>query len=200
MQVFKNKRLTRTIVKNNILKVWEQAETSDKFDWYLDANIFAKELAYRYLPTDNLGVLKVCGVIAALSPMVRWETNKKLAETACKDEYIPCLQANASKAKKILLEGNSEETILSILRGNKTSSFFLNILYPDKAISLTIDRHALSIALGYSVNEQQHRSMTNKQYEFFSECYRWTAAKLDVSPLVLQSATWLVWRRIKKNK
>ena len=114
-------------------------------------------------------------------------------------EDMPCLKANARKAKAILESNGSEAEILDILKGNKVCAFFLNILHPDKAISITIDRHALSIALGYWITDEQVRTMTANQYEFFVQCYRWTAASLGINPLLLQSTTWETWRRIKNN-
>lgn len=206
-QVFKNEVLTRTKVRNNILKIWEQTTDADRYDWYAEAQRFAKTQDLEY----HLPVATVCGVIAALSPMVSWERNKELTiialinwEAGNSPETMPCLKANARKAWEILgmtlsSKEKMENEILDILKGDKVSSFFLNILYPDQAISITIDRHALSICMGQWLTEESVRTMTAKQYEFFSECYRWTAAQLGINPLVLQSATWLVWRRIKKQ-
>jgi len=39
---FKGKHLSRTVVKNNIIRVFNQS--TDKNDWYKDANIFCKYL------------------------------------------------------------------------------------------------------------------------------------------------------------
>jgi hypothetical protein len=64
---------------------------------------------------------------------------------------------------------------------------------------VTIDRHALSVALDYWVSDEEYSGMTKKQYEFFRDCYIWTADSIGVSPLRLQSATWVVFRRIKKE-
>ena len=197
-QQFKNVTLTRVKVRNNILKVWNEATEADKFDWYQDAYNYAQVLESTYLDEDGDHVKqlsKTAGIIAALSPMVSWDRNKQLAEMIfrTKTEYMPCLKANARKAKLILESDGSDEAILNILKGAKTSAFYLNIRYPEKAIALTMDRHAVSICIGEKIEPQ----MTAKQYEFFSQCYRWTAAQLGISPLLLQSATWVVWRRRK---
>ena len=115
---------------------------------------------------------------------------------------MPCLKANARKAWAILnlnIDLDLDAAILEVLKGDKISAFFLNIRYPDSAISVTIDRHALSMCFNQWLTDEQVRTMTPQQYKFFEECYRWTAAKLNVNPLLLQSATWVVWRRIKKQ-
>lgn len=202
-QQFKHQTLTRVKVRNNILKVWEQTTEEDRFDWYQGALDFAHELAD--LVDDSEGtyhiiVSKACGVIAALSPMVSWGRNKQLAKQLIQSpenwDTLGCLKNNARKAYDIIHSDGSDQAILTILKGRKTSAFFLNISYPEKAISLTIDRHALSIAVGRKLSDSDLQ-FTAKQYEFFQECYRWTAAQLDVNPLILQSATWVVWRKLK---
>jgi len=206
-QQFKNMTLTRVKVRNNILAIWNETSENDRFDWYGEAHKFAVELCITAnLPRDTENIAKACGVIAALSPMSSWELNKKNAQQLIEDsilfnvwdvaQSLPCLKSNARKAGAILLSDGSDQAILDILKGPKTSAFFLNIMYPDKAISLTMDRHAISIAVGLKLKKDKMQ-MTAGQYDFFQECYRWTAAKLGVNPLILQSATWVVWRKIK---
>jgi hypothetical protein len=53
--------------------------------------------------------------------------------------------------------------------------------------------------LGYWVTDDDYRGITKNQYEFFVQCFQWTAEKLNISPLLLQSATWVRWRKIKNN-
>ena len=160
-QIIKGEVWTRTQVKNNILKVWDATTANDRFDWYEGANLFAHKLAEI---SCNMGrfttVAKVCGVIAALSPMVRWDKNLQLAQqlvtgTAVKD--MPCLKTNARKANQILCSTGKEDEILAILNGKKTSAFFLNLLHPDKAISLTMDRHAISKAMGRKIRKEEEK-------------------------------------------
>jgi len=201
-QQFHNKQYTHTQVKNNILKVWDATNDADRYDWYGGANTFAHDLTRLSCEMGRFTTVnKVCGVIAALSPMVKWERNLELAHrlvtgTSVKD--MPCIKSNARKANEILCSDGSEKDILRILNGQKISAFFLNIVYPTKAIHLTMDRHAISIAVGKKI-QGKNLIMTSGQYEFFSDCYRWTAAKLGISPLLLQSATWILWRREGRN-
>jgi hypothetical protein len=101
------------------------------------------------------------------------------------------------KAKRIIESDGSDEQILAILNGRKISSFYLNIKYPNKANNVTIDRHALSIALGYWVTDEDYRGMTANQYNFFVQCYTLAAMKVETTPLLMQSSTWVRWRKIK---
>lgn len=192
-QKFKNIELTRTKVKNNILAIWHQCDESDKFDWYKDANQFAKDYSFN----DTVLHSKLMGIIAALSPLKTWEQNKKIAIDFLLMGTCGHMALNVNKAKRIIESDGTDESILNILNGNKISAFYLNIKYYNKATNVTIDRHALSIALGYKTSESDYSGMTLKQYEFFQDCYIWTANKLNISPLLLQSATWVKYRKLK---
>lgn len=187
---FKGKEYSRTKVKNNILKIWEKCSEVEKYDWYLEAYNFAD------MNTDNQTDLdKFIGIIAAFSPLKTWEQNKKLALKfwlGAKGGHFKCL---VDKAQKIKDSSGSVDKILLILKGDKISSFFLNIRYYNKHSNVTIDRHALSIAIGYKISI----GLTSKEYQFFQDCYIYTANLLNVTPLLLQSATWVKYRTIGKE-
>jgi hypothetical protein len=112
-QSFHNQKLTRVKVRNNILMAAEVNEDGD---------------------IDHLDVARACGVIAALSPMVSWGRNKQLAKQLFLSpenwDTLGCLKANAKKAYLIVYSDGSDKAILEILKGKKTSAFFLNIWYP----------------------------------------------------------------------
>lgn len=191
-QVFKHEVLSRTRVRNNILKIWEATSDEERRDWYSEANSFGIDLAgYRIKPR------KAFGVIAALSPVKRWEENKILARDMIYSGDCGHMSQFKSKARDILDSDGSDEEILRILNGRKISAFYLNITYPNKADYITIDRHALSVALGRFVRDEDYVGITAKQYEFFTQCYTLAAMKVGVSPVLMQSATWLKWRKIK---
>lgn len=193
-QQFKSVTLSRVKTVNNILKIWSLAQDSDKYDWYTEAYDFAVCLT----KVSQVNVPQACGIIAAFSPLKTWDQNKAIALSFVTTGKAGHMGAFVKKAQAIL-QAETEEDILRILSGRKIQSFFLNILYPAEALSLTIDRHALSVALGHWITETEYAGMTARQYAFFSECYRHAAKRLNVNPLLVQSATWLVWRRIKKT-
>lgn len=202
-QVFKGQTLSRTKVKNNILKIWELTEEGDRFDWYTEANSFCKQfdnsLQVLHQPKGEVIHSIACGVVAALSPVKTWEQNLKCAIQMLETGDCGHMKQFKDKAKRIIKSDGTDEAILDILNGNKISAFYLNIKYPEKANVTTIDRHALSIALGRWVTEEDYRGMTTNQYEFFVQCYALAAMKVNVSPLLMQSATWVKWRKIKKD-
>ena len=194
-QIYKGELLSRTKVKNNILSFYHKSSNEDRRDWYAEANLFAKELSEQY----DISISICVGVISALSPVKTWSQNK-----ICADKMIAVGKSNhmkqfENKAKEILSSDGSDKSILGILRGSKISSFYLNIMYPNNSENVTIDRHALSVSLGKWITDEDYRGMTKVQYQFFVDCYKYTAKLIEISPLLLQSSTWEVFRKIKKE-
>jgi len=187
-QSFKGQELSRTLVKNNILKVWGYATKENKFDWYSNALEFCKNI------DSDLTTAQKVGVLAALSPQRKWSINKVLALQMIKEGKAKHMPLFLSKAKEIVKSGDSDEAILRILGGRKISSFYLNIMYPKQSNIVTIDRHALSIALDKKITEKDYNGMTKNQYQFFVDCYILAAAKVGVHTLLMQSATWEAFR------
>lgn len=90
------------------------------------------------------------------------------------------------------------DTILEILSGNKISAFFMNVYRPYGANYVTIDRHAVSIALGEPVTGDLLK-MTAKQYGFFTEAYIKASKRVGILPCQLQAITWVSWREDKNE-
>lgn len=141
-------------------------------------------------------VNKVAGVIAALSPQRHWKTNLKLAKEFIKAGEARHMPVFLKKARDIVQSDGSVEAISDILKGRKITSFFLNIVGDDESKTLTIDRHALSIALGKKTSEEDYRGITKNQYQFFVNAYIIEAKKVGVSPLLMQSSTWVRYRKL----
>lgn len=195
-QTFKGVTLTRAKVRNNILRVYKQSTDSDRHDWYMAARDWCESLSLQ----SGLSLIQVCGIVAALSPVKTWDQNLDCAAGLILRNEQKHMGQFVDKAMRIKnLTNASYDDVVQILNGRKIVSFFTNILHPDKSVNVTIDRHALSVALGYWVSDDEYSGMTKNQYEFFRDCYIWTADTLDVTPLLLQSSTWVVFRRIKKE-
>jgi hypothetical protein len=188
-QVHKGVELSRTKVKNNILKMWHGSAQDDRHDWYNEANLWCEDNSKGYT------LAQAAGVVAALSPVKKWDQNLVCAEDMIGTDDCGHMGVFKDKARRILRSDGTDEAILDILNGRKISSFYLNIRYPDKANNVTIDRHALSIALGHKITDKEYQGMTAKQYAFFVECYTIAAAKVDISPVLMQSTTWVYYRR-----
>lgn len=193
-QKFKGITLYRKRCVDNIIKIYNDSISENEEGWYTEANKLATELASK----NGLSNLQVAGIIAALSPLKSWNENKRIAEQFIRIGSTLHTRAMVSKAKDIrdYNESMQREFILTTLNGNKISSFFINIAFPEDPNYVTIDRHAISIALGRSIKNNEG-NITNKQYEFLTSCYKQVGESLGVVPNKVQAVTWVKWRQLK---
>lgn len=191
------KEYSRTVIKNNILKVYKVSADYERNDWYREAHNFGVEVStfMKSFKNIDVSVNQVLGVVSALSPLKEWEKNKEIAVDFILTGDCGHMGANKRKARQILDYGCSDDNILEILSGPKTSRFYMNMMYPD-GTGVTVDRHAIAIAIGRTATDKE-QSLTPKAYEFIEKCYIMTAETLGLDPLHLQSITWQTWKRIK---
>jgi hypothetical protein len=194
---FKHKEYTLNKVTKNIMSVFMLCSDKDKYDWYKEAHNFAIYLSQAY----NVQLFVACGVIAALSPVKRWDDNKRIAELFIKSrgKERSHMRQFCEKAQNIMDLALNEEQVYKILNGRKITAFCKNILHPNNGENITIDRHALSIATGIVCTDDFYQGMTKIQYEFFVSAYQKAGEKLNVSPLIVQSATWVYFRNNKTD-
>ena len=191
--IYKGKEISRTKVKNNILKVLNKAQDADRNDWYKEAHEWCKAQANE----SNLPLAAVVGIVSAVSPLKQWDLNKRIASGFITKGTGGHTKNQMDKARKILaLNSPTDEQVTSILRGPKTTNFYLDIMHYDNRTHVTVDRQAIQVALGRIMSDKE-MSMTEPQYNWFKECYIYTANMLGMRPSMLQSITWLTWRRIK---
>lgn len=192
---FKGEVLSRTKVRNNIVKTFELSKGKLEFDnWYIEANSVMVDIAFEF--GMRYSVEQITAITAAFSPLKTWSQNIKMTRRFLEGKKGGHFKSAIKKAEAILELGVEEDDVqkfLDILNGNKISSFFMNILQPNNTSVVTIDRHAISIALG-RVSTQKEQSLTKNQYEFFVQCYVWTAEQLGITPSELQGRTWSAWR------
>ena len=191
------KEYSRTVIKNNILKVYKVSADYERNDWYREAHNFGVEVSsfMKSFKNIDVSVNQILGVVSALSPLKEWSKNKEIAMDFILTGDCGHMGANKRKARQILDCDGSDEEILKILSGPKTSRFYMNMMYPD-GTGVTVDRHAIAIAIGRTATDKE-QSLTPKAYEFIEKCYIMTAETLGLDPLHLQSITWQTWKRIK---
>lgn len=213
---FHGKQLTETKVVNNIIRVFNASNEFEKSDlWYQNANDFCFANAFRHnlynTTGKKLSLRQLAGITAALSPLASWNHNKSLVEKfislAIENEStenlqkLGCLSLGREKATAIFALcndfKNDDVAIKNVLNGDKIKSFYDNIVYHETSQNVTIDRHALSIALGFKLSSDgfQKNSMTKAQYQFFVNCYLKAAKKVNLTGLTIQAITWVVWRK-----
>lgn len=168
-----------------------ESEVTEGKNWYLTAHSLAWEI-------DPMRPWNGAGVIAALSPRLRWDKNEAYARLAYTlkgyaiDEvasYIPALGNSRTKALRMV---NGEHVTDVLGKGLKTRAFWDNILNPYTSNEVTVDKHAFNIAngerTGYDV------TITDKVYREVADLYREAARRAGIAPLHMQAITWVAWR------
>ena len=193
---------SRTKIKNNIIKTYNQKTQSELNDWYQEAHDFGIEVSGMF---KNVSKRQVLGIISALSPLKEWNKNKELAVDLILTGTCGHMTRNIQKARDILaLSGSGyrdndamalDFKIRQILNGEKTKAFYTNMVYP-KGKGVTIDRHAIAIAIGRNATDKE-QAISKQVYTFIENCYIMTSETLGLAPLHLQSITWQTWKRIK---
>lgn len=177
---------TRRRYIRNIVKVYQQATPDQKRrgrEWYRTAHELADFLS-------EGDVKRGAGVIAALSANKAWDINQRLARDAFNGEPHGHTRDNLAKVAKIL-SGVDPSEVLPM--DAKTGNFYRCILDPDDQEAVCIDRHAHDVAVGRPYGDADRGLSAKGRYAVLSLAYRNAAAKLGVTPSVLQATTWVVW-------
>lgn len=171
--------------------------------WYREAHEFAMQLTETY----EIPIYRVVGVIAALSPSVRWEANKEQAENLCKayvgegslsKVVLTTYGPQARKAQEILKTGNDFEDVTFLLgrRAFKTISFFSNILCYPNSLNVTIDQHIIDAA-GYS---GQWTQGARGCYDLLTEAITQLAEEANLMPCEYQAIIWVTYKDLTDRK
>ncbi len=170
--------------------------TSDQLhngrQWYTTAHCFLSDVAADY----SAPFAAVAGAFSALS------VGNKLSQN-CRDLFALLdmgERANVAtyKRQKIkalaMLSGSDPRLELGKL---KTRSFWENIIRPDIAGRVTIDRHAVRVCwaklTAQDVSNGRYAS-TAKKYGQWELAYTQAAAKIGILPHEAQAVCWLVFR------
>lgn len=174
-----------------IIHAFDNASASDMAEgerWYDTARLTASALA----AGTNLSVNHAAGVIAALSPRVRWETNVAAASTmisaAGRTKQMPSVAGYNRNCEKAWAIANGAEPS-HILGGPKVTAFYANICGDENAV--TIDVWAARAAEGAS----NMRAPSGSRYTNLADAYRMAARARNVSPMVMQATVWVYIRR-----
>lgn len=189
----------------HILGIYYLANEAERMlgsEWYPTATKFCMRIAL----SANVEVIKVAGVLAALSPRNRWLRNMADTEamahayvvggaTAAGQVTVCTWGRNKRKAIEILeCKEPDDFTIIDILNGPKTIAFYQSIMgHKDNPC---IDGHAYGIWLGHRVALDKVPKLGVKLLATIKEDYATAARMTLTNPRDLQAITWLTWRRI----
>lgn len=163
--------------------------------WYAAAHDIARELSAH----PHVGA----GVLAAVSPQTGWVDNVTAARLLADDPDRPdvdvapfCLVTDytSGRARQILTGADP----FDILGGRKVRSFYSNILRPDRSGPVTVDRHAVVIALhghGTPTAAVSDKWLERSgAYSTVASCYRTVGRRLGILPHQAQAIAWTVHR------
>lgn len=183
----------------NISKVLHQATADDRAkgkDWYGEARDEAQDIA----DATGLSLMRVCGIIAALSPRNKWLRNLADARAVCEQRGVgyscATFQANVDKAHNILNMPHSDSLRWDIeqeLHGKKVVAFFNNIFDPTSQ-RVTVDVHMQLAALGRYLPENERPGLTDKIYREIESAIKTIAMNNGMMPHEVQATAWLTWK------
>jgi hypothetical protein len=184
----------------NIMACYRAADSvqvNEGLLWYDDAQKAAHDIALKY----DIAVYLVVAVIAALSPNNKWSRNVINADALIgafvNGDGIDAVKVSTyhkmkQKAWDILAARPDYETAKTMLKGQKITSFFCDIM---GEFNVTIDGHARNIAYDEKVGLTDDRTNIGvREYRALQAAYEEAARRLRLMPYQLQAITWRVWR------
>jgi len=134
------------------------------------------------------------GILAALSPRLRWDLNIAAAYELTRDGNTSRqFGANRDKALRIL----HGEKPCKVLGGLKVRAFYEAILHPhNRAGKAVIDRHAASVYYGVKLDAEGIAKALGSKPKVLEmqKAYAKAARKRGVSTYTMQATVWVVWR------
>ena len=195
----------------NILEFWDRATLADRKagqNWYDNAHRWAYTVGRDLdFPTSV-----VAHVTAALSPFNRWSSNKDDAVALLKGVNngigparltVQTFDAQKIKAWNIAFHGDPQ-----FQGGKKTENFAENIARPWEPHVVTIDRHALGVALKATRKGYTEVSLSDLRYRNVARAYRHArdvlrarnGVRAGLPAHAVQATCWLVYRRMFGDK
>jgi len=181
----------------NVLAVYNGASADNLrwgMAWYPTAHTDALSVNPRGRGVSR--IVKAAGVIAALSPMMNWDSNVAQARIAFREGTAMGLglDNNCVKATRILYG----EHPLDVLGGDKVRAFYNTIVDPRGFDVPVIDRHAFDVAVG-EVTDEKRRGILGRKgvYNLFGQAYIDAAKATGISASQMQAITWVTWREAK---
>ena len=185
---------------HNIMACYRAADcvqVNEGLLWYSDAKQAAHDIAVKH----NVAVYIVVAVIAALSPNNKWSRNVVNADALIgafvNGDGIDAVKVSTyhkmkAKAWDILAARPDYDTAKTMLKGQKITSFFMDIM---GEFNVTIDGHARNIAYDERVGLTDDRTNIGvREYRAIQAAYEEAARRLRLMPYQLQAITWRVWR------
>ena len=161
-------------------------------DWYNEINEYCLHLSNGF----DIPLIKVAGILSALSPQNKFEQNCKDLERFLYTRGTSSASTfNKQKDKAFTIlycENYSEEIIKDILgkKAYKTRAFFENIYRPETSKAVTVDLWQIRWAKAMEIIPQKG-VLTPKRYKIISDAVTKQANELNIKPHQFQAQTWI---------
>lgn len=170
----------------NLLGLYQDACQSprtlrDGRTWYKRARRQCEKLAHEH----GTSLETSAGIVAALSPRVRWESNVDMARALLEGRPVHGLRRNVDKARRIL----HGEDPAQVLRGPKVCAFYAAILGDSRAV--VVDTWMLR-AVNFHTDKP-----TQRQYDRIALQIAMAATLVGTAPAEFQA---IVWVQIRKSE
>lgn len=159
-------------------------------NWYFEVNDYCKTISEIY----NIPLIKVAGILSALSPNTTFQQNVKSTENFLKTKgkcKVTTFHGQKKKALKILKSSNNItiEEVKYILGSKKdsalkTKAFFDNIYRPYTSEEVTVDLWMIRWA-------KIEGTLTPKRYRQVSDKIREIAKDINLKPHQVQAGIWV---------
>jgi hypothetical protein len=175
-----------------------EIEKSMGLHWYTDQHNYLKDMAEHF----NIPLRIVCGITAALSPMVPWQQNVNMTYHLLKFKgkvprsiKMPGFKGNIRKAIKIYMTGE----VFPTLNGPKVTQFYDNLLNPFDDKAITIDTFMIACYYESTDKDSIKKYTSEKHIEFLKWELNAIAEKYSLLPLQMQAIVWLAYHRVVKS-
>lgn len=158
--------------------------------WYEEAHGVARVLA----TVARLEVRAAAGLLAALSPLNRWEDSVGDAFRMARrvDSTVRTTHGNRWKAVRILA-GEDPDVVLT---GPKVRAFWSGIADPQSSTRVAVDRHLYRAACGFEIPPHLADPKSLKEYQEIEHAYAVAAFGCFEPTVSVASTVWLVMRRL----
>lgn len=182
---------------DRIIELYDLANDNERIDgrsWYSRASAFIQTLADNH----NRTVADTAAIFAVLSPSTTLEQNIiDTVNVMGKNDDVP-VGTYGPQHLKALGVRDLGITPAEVLGENKTAAFWANLVNPNTAGRVTVDRHAARVAAGWTMNAEESYYYVNTpaKYSIMERAYQIAAERLDLLPHQLQAITWLTYKRL----
>jgi len=185
--------MTERQIYNNLKKEWKNVSSDfieEYKNWYIDMQKWVDENR-----PEKYTLIQACGIFSCLSVMKSVEENKRLFLSFCKGGRSGHFKKQIDKC--VLISKMPDIRVKqanSIIKGDKTVSFFNNLYNPKNPRYVCNDRHVIKLSY-----KGENRNITPKRYEIISNAIKKLSREVGMIPNQTQAVIWGISKKLYGN-